>query len=871
MGDFREPNGVVLEESPVSSSSSLSTFSPEVWARAEQATDEIIRQVQPTVVSEERRRDVVDYVQRLFKGYLGCEIFPFGSVPLKTYLPDGDIDLTAFCGFNLEEAFAKDVFSVLEAEDHNPASEFVVKDVQYIRAEVKLVKCLVQNIVVDISFNQIGGLCALCFLEEVDRLIGKDHLFKRSIILIKAWCYYESRILGAHHGLISTYALETLVLYIFHLFHSSLSGPLAVLHKFLDYFSKFDWENLCVSLSGPVHVSTLPEIVAESPKSSGDDLLLSDEFMRECVKKFSVPSRGNETNYRIFMQKHLNIVDPLKENNNLGRSVSKGNFFRIRSAFSYGARKLGQILLQPEESIAEEVRKFFTNTLDRHGKGQRPDVQDLLLTSGCNGFVPERFISEAESSLDDTCVVEEISVDFSNQSSEYSLGSRETRHGVVSSFRKPGAYLEGTEIEHHRGIDGAVPFRTLPEAQYSEDELPASASHGSDDAIHHSTYGIQDLRITEHSDKPSAYLEEDKESPLQNVDHAPSLILSHPLENGKMENGDLGDEQPTESSLFTLGRKVNGRPHTCHDGRNFTSGEQENSHLCNILDSNSSYSSMNANANANANCFRNSHSVYRNSHSLTAGNHETVKIHPDLSGDVDSHLENLGYGRWWYDHGLQMTTPPIHLTLPPMFQPKNPWDAVRQSVQFRRDVVPQMNVSRPPFFPMNSPVVHGAFNVDEMTKARGTGTYFPITNHHSYRERPYLKGKSQGQLKSPRTNGRGPGYLDRNPHVQSPGRHGPHGVGRPKSSDSFEISPRGKVYKEVNGFSHTSEKAIDFVAPGNPPLEAAFQETESCGPLDSVPSPGSQNGESVFVVNDDRLSLQAYHLKDDEDFPPLSI
>jgi hypothetical protein len=63
---------------------------------------------------------------------------------------------------------------------------------------------------------------------QVDGLIGKDHLFKRSIILIKAWCYYESRILGAHHGLISTYALETLVLHVFHLFHSSLNGPLAV-------------------------------------------------------------------------------------------------------------------------------------------------------------------------------------------------------------------------------------------------------------------------------------------------------------------------------------------------------------------------------------------------------------------------------------------------------------------------------------------------------------------------------------------------------------------------------------------------------------------------------------------------------------------
>ena len=47
-------------------------------------------------------------------------------------------------------------------------------------------------------------------------------------MLVKAWCYHESRILGAHHGLISTYALETLVLYIFNMFHKSLHGPVEV-------------------------------------------------------------------------------------------------------------------------------------------------------------------------------------------------------------------------------------------------------------------------------------------------------------------------------------------------------------------------------------------------------------------------------------------------------------------------------------------------------------------------------------------------------------------------------------------------------------------------------------------------------------------
>lgn len=67
------------------------------------------------------------------------QVFPVGSVPLKTYLPDGDIDLTAFGGLNVEEALANNVCSVLEREDNNNnnmAAEFVVKDVQLIRAEV---------------------------------------------------------------------------------------------------------------------------------------------------------------------------------------------------------------------------------------------------------------------------------------------------------------------------------------------------------------------------------------------------------------------------------------------------------------------------------------------------------------------------------------------------------------------------------------------------------------------------------------------------------------------------------------------------------------------------------------------------------------
>ncbi|KAJ8748509.1 hypothetical protein K2173_003407 [Erythroxylum novogranatense] len=365
------PNGLLPNEA----ASVIRALDADRWSKAEHRTAELIACIQPNQPSEERRNAVAHYVQHLIMKCFPCEVFTFGSVPLKTYLPDGDIDLTAFSkNQNLKDSWAHLVRDMLENEEKNKNAEFRVKEVQYIQAEVKIIKCLVENIVVDISFNQLGGLCTLCFLEEVDNLINQNHLFKRSIILIKAWCYYESRILGAHHGLISTYALETLVLYIFHVFNNSFEGPLEVLYRFLEFFSKFDWDNFCVSLWGPVPISSLPEVTAEPPRRDGGDLLLSKLFLDSCSSVYAVYPGGQENQGQPFISKHFNVIDPLRINNNLGRSVSKGNFYRIRSAFAFGAKKLARLHDCPKEDLWYEVNQFFMNTWDRHGSGQRPDA-----------------------------------------------------------------------------------------------------------------------------------------------------------------------------------------------------------------------------------------------------------------------------------------------------------------------------------------------------------------------------------------------------------------------------------------------------------------------------------------------------------------
>ena len=62
------------------------------------------------------------------------QVFSFGSVPLKTYLPDGDIDMTVITKQNMEHKFFEKMYNTLKSEEGKP--EFDVTDVKYIPAQV---------------------------------------------------------------------------------------------------------------------------------------------------------------------------------------------------------------------------------------------------------------------------------------------------------------------------------------------------------------------------------------------------------------------------------------------------------------------------------------------------------------------------------------------------------------------------------------------------------------------------------------------------------------------------------------------------------------------------------------------------------------
>jgi len=92
--------------------------------------------------------------------------------------------------------------------------------------------------------------------------------------------------------------------------------------------------------------------VEHPPEVHEDSLLLSEDFTDEMMEMYSPtrqkPSSDSKPNVsqasRSFPVKFLNNMDPLLPSNNLGRSVNKASFARIRKALAHGAQTLTSIV-----------------------------------------------------------------------------------------------------------------------------------------------------------------------------------------------------------------------------------------------------------------------------------------------------------------------------------------------------------------------------------------------------------------------------------------------------------------------------------------------------------------------------------------------
>jgi hypothetical protein len=78
----------------------------------------------------------------------------------------------------------------------------------------------------------------------------------------------------------------------------------------------------------------------------GHKPLLPHDFLKETIATYGHHQLSSNQDGRMFVSKCMNILDPLLPSNNLGRSINRANYLRIRKVFEHGAQQLMLIMNQ---------------------------------------------------------------------------------------------------------------------------------------------------------------------------------------------------------------------------------------------------------------------------------------------------------------------------------------------------------------------------------------------------------------------------------------------------------------------------------------------------------------------------------------------
>ena len=277
------------------------------------------------------RQRVCSFISRLLKKALGAQAFPVGPHPLHVCVPEDELQLSAFLCHGQERTWFVRVSEVLcmassgvggggddggdaggggngggsggggsrrnrsrsrsdssadklaatlaaaaEAADGDGGA-CVVSAVNFVNGPTRHVKCSVDGITVDVSANQLSDLCLVAVLEKVDMAVGQDHLFKRSALLIKSWCMYESRNYAGWSAMstLPWRALATLVVWVFARRSAVLFQPLQALAWFLLDCARFPWHTAVLTIHGPVPLAGGDETAVRAAATAGVNAVAS--------------------------------------------------------------------------------------------------------------------------------------------------------------------------------------------------------------------------------------------------------------------------------------------------------------------------------------------------------------------------------------------------------------------------------------------------------------------------------------------------------------------------------------------------------------------------------------------------------------------
>jgi len=234
--------------------------------------DDIISVVGPAFDSCMLREQVFETVCTCIKTILSIypslssSIHMYGSVPLRTFLADSDIDISVIItkeGRLIDSTLCEQMYTKIAEELKTMATANPeITNLHKVPAEVQVIKFQWCSVPIDITLQQYSSCIANSLLERVNQLMGKGGIFKRAIILTKAWCLYDSHVLGSQHGNLCSYSIEVMIMYILNNYYEECITALDVFMLFVKVFSKFNWVDDILTVFGPISIAQYKQLVS---------------------------------------------------------------------------------------------------------------------------------------------------------------------------------------------------------------------------------------------------------------------------------------------------------------------------------------------------------------------------------------------------------------------------------------------------------------------------------------------------------------------------------------------------------------------------------------------------------------------------------
>jgi len=292
----------------------------------DQAVQEIIMLIQPHEAQFQYRASAIGLLRKQIRSTLSANTFDISLHEVRCFLPDDSLKLSVIVSKSHVATWQTsliDHFTLLaeRATLHGGNYSSIYQDDDSVNIgfggnleEYKALCChIISNVSlvsgnanskavfnidsmeVEVSANNRNEICMLAFIEEFSTLVGNDNLFKRSVLLIRAWWNYESA--SYVGGTIKHYLADIpqciMICAIFNQYHAQIRSPFQALCYFLIEYAEYDGASQAITLQGLAPLTqqgTTNQVMLSYPQSTH---LVTQQLITKYWQVFNANQSGD--------------------------------------------------------------------------------------------------------------------------------------------------------------------------------------------------------------------------------------------------------------------------------------------------------------------------------------------------------------------------------------------------------------------------------------------------------------------------------------------------------------------------------------------------------------------------------------------------